>query len=165
LDKVDFVKVRILIQQKSSHCSATPYTLLAENRLTITIKGVVTMREGNGNMVPGIKLKEAGMFTERDTRALGLCIHQCVHTEELHVVGSAQELGAPDLNQPTPRISCLQIHPEGESEHRGGTTSGAGKDRGGETGVVFVSSVGVEDTFANLTKRGVRDVCNISRVD
>ena len=120
------------------------------------------MREGDGDVVPGVELKEASVLTERGgARALGLGIRHGVHAEELHVVGGAQEVGAADLHQAAPRVGGLQVHPEGEGEDR---SRARGEDRGREARVVLVGRVGVEHALADPAQRWVGDVRDVGRI-
>ena len=42
-NKVDFVKVRVLIQQQHSHCSLAPDALLGEDGQTVSVQSVVAV--------------------------------------------------------------------------------------------------------------------------
>ncbi len=120
------------------------------------------MREGDGDVVPGVELEEVGVLAERGGPGpLGLGIRQGVHAEELHVVGGAQEVGATDLHKTAPRVRGLQVHPEGQGKYRRGAL---GEHCRREARVVLVGSVGVEHALADAAQRRVGDVLDVGRV-
>lgn len=145
-----------------SHTPVAPDTLLGKQLYPIAVQGVEPMRKRNGNMMPNIGLKEASMLVERGPWALSLGIRKRVHAKKLHVVCRTHELSPAKLHQAAPGVDGLQIHPEGQGEDRG---RAGWENRSGEAGMVLVGSVGVENTFANLTQRRVRHVRDIRSVD
>jgi hypothetical protein len=145
-----------------SHTPVAPDTLLGKQLLPVAVQRVVPVRKRNGNVMPNIGLKEASMLVERGPWALSLGIRERVHAEKLHVVCCSHELSPAKLHQAAPGVDGLQIHPEGQGKDRGGA---GWENRSGEAGMVLVGSIGVENTFADLTQRRVRHVRDVRGVD
>jgi hypothetical protein len=147
-DKVDFVKVGVLIQEQHTDSALAPDALLVEDGLAVAVEGVVAVRKGDCDVMPGVEFEKGQMLAERHAGALGLCVHERVHAKQLHVVRSAQELSSADFDQAAPRVRRLEVHPEGDGED--GRCVARREDGGREAGVVLVGSVGVENALADL---------------